>query len=309
MVRSSGFTLLELLVVIGVLSVLLGVSIGQFRRTDPQAVADSVLAGELRQAQFTARAEGVPTEVWLRPGVDGAPATVQSRLLQPVVTFHFEPNDAVLDDSLRPILGGDDRPAGRFGHARTPKEGDKTPLLRWPAPRQVLDLGGGFVVRFDLFLEQRSNATLLRLAPAIELVLDAEARPRARLRLVANGGDGTTLAAAASEQSLPLHRWCTLDVGCDGKSMWLSLDGRELARAAAEGMPQQGDDPMFELVPADAPFAGAVDEVRWFVYSFAPAQFLPPELPLEKALRFSFDARGEAIERPVVRFQTAMEGS
>jgi prepilin-type N-terminal cleavage/methylation domain-containing protein len=288
--RSPGFTLLELLVVIGVLSVLMGFAIGFLKKTDPQAVADSVLAGELRQAQFTARAEGVPTEVFLRPGVDGAPATVQSRLLQPVVSFHFEPGDVVLDESLRPMLGGEDRPAGRFGHARTPKVGDKLPLLRWPAPKAVLDLGSGFVVRF-------------------ELVLDNDGKPRARLRLVADGGDGTTLATAVAEEALPLHRWCTLDVGCDGNALWLALDGAELARTAAAGSPQQGDDPMFEVVPADAPFTGAVDEVRWFVYTFAPAQFLPHELPLEKPLRFAFDARGEAIERPVVRFQTAGEGS
>ena len=71
MQRTAGFTLLELLVVIGVLSVLTGLSLGYLGRTDPERIANAVLAGELRAAQLTARAEGVPTEVLLRPGVDG----------------------------------------------------------------------------------------------------------------------------------------------------------------------------------------------------------------------------------------------
>ena len=86
--RSAGFTLLELLVVIGVLAVLTGMSVGYLGRTDPQMVANAIIGGELRQAQLTARAEGVPTEVTIRPDGEGAPWVVQSRLLQPVVTFH-----------------------------------------------------------------------------------------------------------------------------------------------------------------------------------------------------------------------------
>src|SRR5687767_6237770 len=127
MPRHAGFTLLELLIVIGVLSVLTGLSLGYLGRTDVTAVANSVLAGELRAAQLTARSEGVATEVLLRPGADNQPATVQARLLQPVVTFHFEPNEVSLDESLRPVVAGEDVPGGRFGHARRPKLDDKLP--------------------------------------------------------------------------------------------------------------------------------------------------------------------------------------
>ncbi|MFY9340926.1 MAG: prepilin-type N-terminal cleavage/methylation domain-containing protein, partial [Planctomycetota bacterium] len=67
MPRSAGFTLLELLVVIGVLSVLMGLSVGYLGKTDVSAIANSVLAGELRAAQMTARVEGAPTEVLVRP--------------------------------------------------------------------------------------------------------------------------------------------------------------------------------------------------------------------------------------------------
>ena len=63
--------------------------------------------GEIRAAQFTARAEGLPTEVLVRPGTDTAPvATVRSRLLEAIASFHFEPREQFLDASLQPQLGG-----------------------------------------------------------------------------------------------------------------------------------------------------------------------------------------------------------
>ncbi|MBM4061270.1 MAG: prepilin-type N-terminal cleavage/methylation domain-containing protein, partial [Planctomycetes bacterium] len=180
---AGGFTLIELLVVSTVLAVLLGLSVGFLGRTDPDGVAASVLAGELRAAQLTARAEGLPTEVLVLPGADGAVATVQSRVLQPVVAFHFEPGSAALDDSLRPTLGGEGVPAGRFGHARRNRPGERTPLLRWAAPPEVADLGEGGALRVDLRLDARGSCVVLRLGGAVDLQLDDSGRPRARLRL------------------------------------------------------------------------------------------------------------------------------
>src|SRR5688572_17523867 len=146
-----GFTLLELLVVVGVISVLMGLSLGILGKADPERLAASVLAGETRSAQMTARAEGVPTEVRIRPGVDGEPGTVQARLLLPVVSFHFEPGEDVLHESLRPAISGEDVPQGRFGHARRHREGERGALLHWLLGPADVDLAEGFVVRVDLW--------------------------------------------------------------------------------------------------------------------------------------------------------------
>ncbi|HEX5054059.1 MAG TPA: prepilin-type N-terminal cleavage/methylation domain-containing protein [Planctomycetota bacterium] len=298
----GGFTLLELLVVIGVISVLLGLSVGFLGKTNPHMIAASILAGETRAAQVTARAEGLPTEVWVRPGVDGAPGTVQARLLLPVCTFHFEPNEGVLDETLRPALGGEDVPQGRFGHARRNRAGERGPLLRWPVPPSTADLRDGFAVRLDLKLEQRHGGTILQLGPTVSVQLDDELRPRARFRMHTVGGAGATPIAVQSPLPLPLGRWCTLDVVCDTRTAWLTLDDRELARAVAEGTPEQDPAGQFELSPGDSPVPGLVDEVRFLLYSFSPAQDLPRDLQPARVYRLAFDTRGEPTERPEVKF-------
>ncbi|MFN6145182.1 MAG: prepilin-type N-terminal cleavage/methylation domain-containing protein [Planctomycetota bacterium] len=307
--HADGFTLLELLVVIGVLSVLTGLSIGFLGKSDPKMVADAVLGGELRAARLSARAEGVPTEVLVQPGADGAAAMVQARLLRPVVAFRFEPGQAFEDESLQPALGGEDAPDGRFGHGRRVAPGGKAAVVRWSPPSSLLDLRDGFVVRFDLLLESAGPATLLRLPPAIELTLDAEGRLRARLRVNGVGAGEGRLVPVAAAQPLPRGRWCTIDLGCDSRRCWLAVDGREVGDTIADGAPAQEADGVFEFAPADAAFAGIVDELRWFVYQFAAPQPLPVECEVGKPLRFGFDSRGEATEWHEAVFTTAGGGA
>ena len=93
----SGFTLLEMLVVVGVLSVLLGMGVGFLRRGGGErGAAVSAVTGQLRAASSAARSRGLPTEVRIVPSVDGLPATVQSLELLPVTVVHFEDRKSVV---------------------------------------------------------------------------------------------------------------------------------------------------------------------------------------------------------------------
>ncbi|MEC8652458.1 MAG: prepilin-type N-terminal cleavage/methylation domain-containing protein, partial [Planctomycetota bacterium] len=219
----AGFTLLELLTVIGIISVLMGIGLGYLGKTDPELVAQTILRGERRSAQMTARAEGVPTEVWVRPGVDNQPAAVQSRLLEPVVSFQFEPNQPFLDPRLRPALAGEEVAAGRFGAARRPHEEDRLPLLRWPVPPLLADLRDGFVLRVDVYLEERRGCVLVDMPPMLEVRLDDRLVPDARLRVVDGQGQAQRKSLQSS-LSVPLRRWSTVEVGYDGRSFWLEID-------------------------------------------------------------------------------------
>jgi prepilin-type N-terminal cleavage/methylation domain-containing protein len=297
--RSAGFTLLELLVVIGVISVLLGIGVGYLGKTDPSMVVGSILAGERRAAQMTARAEGVPTEVWLRPGLDAAPATVQAHLLQPAVVFHFEPGTPVLDERMRPSIGGDDVVAGRFGHARRAMPGDKSSVLHWPVSPDVVDVRDGLVMRMDLLLEQRDSCVVIDMPPLLEVRLDQDLRPDVRLSLTVVGGEKVRKQLQCT-QSLPLARWVTLEVGADGTELWLSVDGREFARTEALGTPLQTPEMTLDISPVASPIGGMVDEFRLMVFEFAAAQLLPVEMQPTRAFRFSYDKRGEPVEAPTI---------
>lgn len=299
--RAAGFTMLELLVVAAVLSVLMGLGIGFLGRTDPYQVANAILSGELRSAQMTARAEGVPTEVLVRPGADGESASVQSRLLQPIVTFHCEPRERVLDESLQATFGGEDVAQGRFGHARRSRAGDTTPLLRWPVSRRIADFRDGLVLRVDLWLEQRSACTVLQLGNAVELILDEDLRPQGRLRLTGGSANAANSASLRAGVGLPVQRWCTLEIACDGRHAWLVLDGREIAQAVADGQPMVDDQAVLDVGPAERPIPGILDEVRVLAYVLGSPQLLPNQLQPDRSYRLQFDARGETIGSHAVR--------
>ncbi|MEC7726248.1 MAG: prepilin-type N-terminal cleavage/methylation domain-containing protein [Planctomycetota bacterium] len=303
----AGFTLLELLTVIGIISVLMGVGLGYLGKTDPELVAQTILRGERRSAQMTARAEGVPTEVWVRPGVDNQPAAVQSRLLEPVVSFQFEPNQPFLDPRLRPALAGEEVAAGRFGAARRPHEEDRLPLLRWPVPPLLADLRDGFVLRVDVYLEERRGCVLVDMPPMLEVRLDDRLVPDARLRVVDGQGQAQRKSLQSS-LSVPLRRWSTVEVGYDGRSFWLEIDGREFARAPAQGLPEQKQGMTLDISPVEAAIAGVVDEVRLLAFAFAPAQYLPMELQPTQTFRFTYDRRGEVVSAPVVTYEDLSVG-
>lgn len=304
---SAGFTLLELLAVIGVISVLTGIGIGYLGKTDPEMIAKTIISGERRAAQMTARAEGVPTAVWVRRTGENTPAVVQSRLLEPVVAFHFEPGTPVLDDRLRPVVAGEQVEAGRFGEAVRAVEDQKEPLVSWRVMPEIVDLTDGFVLRLDLFLEHRQAGVVIDMPPLLEVRLDQDLRPDVRLQLSGGGGE-TVRSTVQSTLSMPLRRWSTLEVGCDGTILWLRIDGREFGTSRAEGRPKQVPDMHLDVSPPAAIVPGLVDELRLLVFRYAPKQSMPIELQPKRDYRFTYDARGEPVEAPTIEYESLEDG-
>lgn len=306
----SGFTLLEMLVVVGVLSVLLGMGVGFLRRGGGErGAAVSAVTGQLRAASSAARSRGLPTEVRIVPSVDGLPATVQSLELLPVTVVHFEPGERGLSPALAPALGGEDEPRGRFGHGRRPAADQRSPLLRLPVDRKVWDLRGGFVFRFDLKLEAREACTLLQLGRSLELGIDTTGLLRGRM--VQRDVSGSSGVAAVLVTTVPLARgrWLAVELAHDGATFWCAIDGRTVARADAKAGLFQQDGDVLELSPAESPVAGVIDELQWFAYAWNEPVRLPVGIDVTKLASIRFDGTGEAVAPPAIGLAIAQEES
>src|SRR5688500_5087839 len=91
---SSAFTLIELMVVLALLGVLMGISIGAFRRAIPSSeIARNALGDALRQARLFAISENAPSSVRLEPGGPESWPTVSALGRKTVAGWHLEGTD------------------------------------------------------------------------------------------------------------------------------------------------------------------------------------------------------------------------
>ena len=289
----AGLTLLELMVVMGVIGVLMGLGLGFVGQSSGYAEARAVIGAELRLAALDARARGLPTEVELVPGQNGELAQVRTRALTPVAVFGFEPGQRPAASDIDPHFGGVSVARGRFGFARAIQEGESGAPLHVALPPTAIDFGDGFAIRMDLWLDKREPGQLLEFGQGLSATLDADARPR--VRLVTRGVDGRAGSAfnLRSDIGLPVRRWCTLEIAANGREFWCSLDGRDLARVSARGRLLQVASDALEVLPTGEPLTAIVDEVQLFAYAFTEPSLLDQAIVLEKPVQVLFDASGE----------------
>lgn len=286
--RECGFTLIELLAVMSVLTVLMGLGIGfMTRRASPIEQATAVLRDQVRLAAVTAKSRLAPTEVLLIR-TDGR-AQLRVRGLEPIAAWHCEPGERQFNEQVRGDVSGDHVP-GRFGMALRPDPDARLAVLRVPTlDRPAWDLHDGFLLRLDLRLDQRHACTVAQLGRAFTLVLDDDGTPEVRLALAAGKQQGRTCTAKGASP-LPLRRWTTLDVVCDGRVLELMIDGRSVASVAAEGAPFQRESDTFEVSPGQAKVPGLVDEIQLWAYVLGEPVDVPigTEMKgLDDGLRFS----------------------
>lgn len=306
--RNAGFTMLELIVTAGIIAVLAGLGLGFLQRSDGLPEAKSAIVGSLRLAALDARTRGLPTEVVLEPGVDGAPPTVRARGLDPQLLVTFDPGQRQLDSRIVPQLGGEDVVDGRVGRGRRQKIGDPSSALRLSVTPQTVDLARGFALRLDVRLTSRGSGTLLRLGNTLTVRLDESGCPQCRMATEDENGRGAAAVNLASPRGLPVGRWCTFEVAADGGRAWLAIDGRVVAEATQRERVRQQKDETLEVLPGGEPIGCDVDELQILAYAVADAQRLPDGVSLQKAVRIAFDAQGEPIAPPSIELTMASDG-
>jgi len=282
---SQGVTLLELLVVLGMISVLLGLGLGVFGSLDRNLqgrVAAERVKSMVRRARNTAVRTG--SEAWLllepeKRRVTGAGAAV-------VGQWHLEDATSVRGGPLFPS-GGEFRDDGRFGRCLDFGDGGGFVQTEGQAsfdPRQ------GFLVEVYLLATSRRAMTVLELGGSYSLLLDDRGGLRAEIRQK----EGPVVGVDSPDLGLPLHRWIRLGLLSDARRVSVLVDGVEVASSSLESPIAFAPGAVLAVGSGAAPIRGRVDELRLFSLGSREVFELKGDVQLLGASRLiAFDRGGK----------------
>ncbi|HTF87842.1 MAG TPA: prepilin-type N-terminal cleavage/methylation domain-containing protein [Planctomycetota bacterium] len=260
--RSSGFTLIELVVVMGLLAMLFGMGMGMLTSLNPgKRAALGLVSSLVRSARNNAVARLAPARVRLDP----ATGTISANGMDVVGTWQFETlgiegvsgfdglsvGGQIIDDGfLGKALSFAGEPAG--SHA-------EIPLHQNPG----FDLREGFLMQCAVKLENPRGGRLLDFGSVASLEFRSDGSIRAWFKpeMVSASGvvSGGGLVAADSPSGVwSTGNWMRVEIAYDRRLLRLSLDGMEIARAAADGPVWSLQGPL-TIGDARTPFPGAID--------------------------------------------------
>ncbi|MHC4945561.1 MAG: pilus assembly FimT family protein [Planctomycetota bacterium] len=223
----AGFTLLEIMVVLVILSMLLGLGVGAFSKVGagPTMAMDRIRE-VVRTARFHAMRERAPSAVL----VDTESDRITGLGWKPVGCWHFEdvgdaghstgfPEDAVLGNA-------DLHGRGVIGRCL---DIDLDPGLR---PQVLIPTAAslesteGIALEFYMYLKSHCVCTLVAKGTAFRLGVNEEGRLESALRLYsAESETGKEVVLDSGDYHVPLGRWIKVSLQFNGYAFYLAAEG------------------------------------------------------------------------------------
>jgi prepilin-type N-terminal cleavage/methylation domain-containing protein len=223
----AGFTLLEIMVVLVILSMLLGLGVGAFSKVGagPTMAMDRIRE-VVRTARFHAMRERAPSAVL----VDGDRDRITGLGWKSVGCWHFEdvgegghstgfPEDA--------LLGGVElHGRGVIGRCL---DIDTDPGMRAQATIPTapsLESTNGLALEFYLFLKSHCVCTLVAKGKAFRVGVNEEGRLEGALQLAVPGVEtGKAVVLDSGDYTVPLGRWIKVNLQFNGYAFYLAAGG------------------------------------------------------------------------------------
>jgi len=302
----AGFTLLELLTVLTLVSVLMGIGVGAFRKVN---LGRRLAVAQVKDALRSARLFAVEQSSVARVDIDPTENVIQSSGYQSTGNWHFEDAQSIGWPSVATPRGGatliED---GAIGNAMLLPADDDGSLDLGSSPSFDSDQGllVEAFVRVDADFE---GGVLISKGHAFRVTLTADrtivASVRVRPGKVIEGDKNGLLHLDTTDAIWP-ERWSRVTLLYDGFSFRLSIDGRERARLANEEFLSLHPDPESPIMIGGVSpiFVGRVDEVRLASVVTVEAPPLPEGVSFAAQGTVWFDGRGRLDpnhhQKPVV---------
>jgi len=259
---AGGFTLVELIVVMLLISILMGAGVGMLAGFHPaQGAASGMLRNLLRSAQSSAAATQSPTVVV----IDKQAGVIRVDSLRTVGTWHFEGRRLQGAFGIDGVASADVfTEAGFIGDALSLKTVGKRGAKIEIFNKSGFDLGDGFLVRCALRRDESGGGQVLDIGAALVLEVNQAGEIRARFSTRGDGVNENGRSARVSLTSPPgmlsPERWTRIAIRYDRRNFQIEVEGVVVA-SYAEGARVQPIEGALVLGGGGRSFPGSLDNL------------------------------------------------
>ncbi len=290
--RQAGFTLVELVVVMGIIAILLGVGVGLIARLN---VGDRAAVGTVHSVLRSARNWSVARDAPARVRIDSKSRTLQAIGLAVIGTWHFEASPVRGAFGVEGLsFGGQIVSDGFTGAALSFVGEPKRSRVQMAVHLDpAYDLSRGFSIRCAVRPARDDGGELLAIGETAGIATSDDGAIRAWFApvIVSEDGErrrGSRLVLTTNSGLLRPGRWSEVAVQYDCRNLRIDVDGSTVALLAESAAPWKVEGPL-EISPSSSPFPGAIDALVVCAVSGEERRELP------KGVEFATGTPGEIV--------------